>query len=140
MISEETLSGDIQQSISLKTSCILSQLAGFPPSPKHENKNILFIQEDESVHHIDKTPITIMADRNSSLKSCLFQQEFSKSASGQKPDLRIIGYSVILISMDTIAQIGTRGQVTLPASARKQLGLKSGDTLICACRRWPDHS
>ena len=44
--------------------------------------------------------------------------------------MRIIGYSVILISMDTIAQIGTRGQVTLPASARKQLGLKSGDTLL----------
>jgi hypothetical protein len=47
-------------------------------SLKHENKNILFIQEDESVHHIDKTPITIMPDRNSSLKSCLFQQEFSE--------------------------------------------------------------
>ncbi len=32
--------------------------------------------------------------------------------------------------MDTIAQIGSRGQLTLPASARKELGLKPGDTLL----------
>ncbi|MHB1899789.1 MAG: AbrB/MazE/SpoVT family DNA-binding domain-containing protein [Leptospirillum sp.] len=35
-----------------------------------------------------------------------------------------------MISMDTIAQIGARGQLTLPASARKKLGLKTGDTLL----------
>jgi AbrB family looped-hinge helix DNA binding protein len=43
-----------------------------------------------------------------------------------------IGLSDIQISpffMDTIAQIGPRGQLTLPASARKNLGLKPGDTL-----------
>ncbi|MHB8247584.1 MAG: AbrB/MazE/SpoVT family DNA-binding domain-containing protein [Acidithiobacillus sp.] len=32
--------------------------------------------------------------------------------------------------METIAQISTRGQITLPADARKQLGLKPGDTLL----------
>ncbi len=32
--------------------------------------------------------------------------------------------------MDTIAQISSRGQITLPSDTRKQLGLKPGDALL----------
>ncbi|MHB1580903.1 AbrB/MazE/SpoVT family DNA-binding domain-containing protein [Acidithiobacillus sp.] len=32
--------------------------------------------------------------------------------------------------MDITTQISTRGQITLPADTRKQLGLKPGDTLL----------
>jgi antitoxin PrlF len=34
--------------------------------------------------------------------------------------------------MKTISQISSRGQVTLPASVRKALGLKPGDALLIA--------
>jgi AbrB family looped-hinge helix DNA binding protein len=36
----------------------------------------------------------------------------------------------MLICMETITQISTRGQITLPADTRKQLGLKPGDTFL----------
>jgi AbrB family looped-hinge helix DNA binding protein len=32
--------------------------------------------------------------------------------------------------METTTQISTRGQITLPADTRRQLGLKPGDTLL----------
>lgn len=36
----------------------------------------------------------------------------------------------MLSVMEITTQISTRGQITLPAEARKQLGLKPGDTLL----------
>ena len=36
----------------------------------------------------------------------------------------------MLIFMETTTQISSRGQITLPADARKRLGLKPGDTLL----------